>query len=34
MRARERAFRRFARDYGLVLPGVARPLWAEDVGDE
>lgn len=33
MRARERAFRRFARDYGLKLPSAPRPLWAEDVGD-
>ena len=33
MRARERAFRRFARDYGLKLPSAARPLWAEDVRD-
>ena len=34
MRARERAFRRFARDYRLTLPPVARPLWAEDVGED
>ena len=33
MRARERAFRKFARDYGLKLPAVARPLWAEDLGE-
>lgn len=33
MRARERAFRRFARDYGLQLPAATRPIWAEDVGD-
>lgn len=33
MRARERAFRRFARDYGLKLPAVNRPIWAEDVGE-
>jgi hypothetical protein len=33
MRARERAFRKFARDYGLKLPAVTRPIWAEDVGE-
>ncbi len=33
MRARDRAFRRFARDYRLKLPEPARPLWAEDVRD-
>lgn len=33
MRARERAFRRFTRDYRLKVPDVARPLWAEDVRD-
>ena len=32
MRARERAFRRFARDHRLREPEVARPLWAEDDG--
>lgn len=32
MRAREHAFRKFARDYGLKIPAVTRPLWAEDVG--
>jgi len=31
MKARDRAFRRFARDYRLPLPAIARPLWAEDV---
>lgn len=34
MRARERAFRRFARDYGLKIAAAPRPLWAEDVRDE
>ena len=34
MRARERAFRRFARDYRLKVPAAPRPLWAEDVSDE
>jgi hypothetical protein len=34
MRARERAFRKFARDYGLKAPRVARPLWAEDVRED
>ena len=34
MRARERAFRKFARDYGLKLPAVPRPLWAEDIGGD
>jgi hypothetical protein len=33
MRARDRAFRKFARDYRLKLPPVAKPLWAEDVRD-
>lgn len=33
MRARDRAFRRFARDYRLPIPQAPRPLWAEDVGD-
>lgn len=33
MKARDRAFRRFAREYGLPQPDVRRPLWAEDVGD-
>ena len=33
MRARERAFRRFARDYGLKVPSAPRPLWAEDIRD-
>ncbi|HUZ78920.1 MAG TPA: hypothetical protein VMV93_15165 [Chloroflexota bacterium] len=30
MRARDSAFRRFARAHGLALREVARPLWAED----
>ena len=30
MRARERAFRRFAREFRLKVPEPARPLWAED----
>jgi hypothetical protein len=34
IRARDRAFRKFARDYRLKLPAVSRPLWAEDVGGE
>jgi hypothetical protein len=34
MRARERAFRKFARDYRLKLPEPVRPLWAEDVGGD
>jgi hypothetical protein len=34
MRARDRAFRRFARDYGLKLQEAARPLWAEDIRGE
>ena len=34
MRARDRAFRRFARDYQLRLPEVSRPPWAEDVGGD
>lgn len=33
IRARERAFRRFAREYGINLPASVRPLWAEDVGE-
>jgi hypothetical protein len=33
MRARDRAFRRFARDYGVKVPSPPKPLWAEDVGD-
>ena len=33
MRARERAFRKFARDYRLKVPEVVRPLWAEDIRD-
>ncbi|MDE3076701.1 MAG: hypothetical protein KGJ86_14885 [Chloroflexota bacterium] len=33
MRAREHAFRRFARERGLKAKEVARPIWAEDVGD-
>ncbi|MDE3076289.1 MAG: hypothetical protein KGJ86_12750 [Chloroflexota bacterium] len=30
MRAREHAFRRYARDRGLKVKEVARPIWAED----
>jgi len=33
IKARERAFRKFAREYRLRLPDVPRPLWAEDVRD-
>lgn len=33
MRARERAFRKFARDYRLKVAEPPRPLWAEDVRD-
>ena len=33
MRARERAFRKFAREYRLKVPDVPKPLWAEDVRD-
>ena len=33
IRARSRAFRKFARDYRLKLPPTERPLWAEDVRD-
>ena len=33
IRARERAFRKFARDYRLNIPEPVRPLWAEDVRD-
>ena len=33
MRARERAFRKFARDYRLPQQESVRPLWAEDVRD-
>ena len=33
MRARQNAFRKFARDYGLALKEPPRPLWAEDVRD-
>ncbi len=33
IRARERAFRRFAREYRLQLPSPPRPLWAEDIGE-
>jgi len=32
MRPRERAFRKFARDYRLKVPEAPKPLWAEDVG--
>src|SRR5579862_1151287 len=33
IRDRERAFRKFARDYRLKLPEAPRPLWAEDISD-
>ena len=33
IRARDRAFRKCARDYRLKVPAVARPLWAEDTGE-
>ncbi|HEU0166513.1 MAG TPA: hypothetical protein VFS62_01965 [Chloroflexota bacterium] len=31
MRARERAFSKFAREHRLRVPDVVRPLWADDV---
>jgi len=34
MKARARAFRKFAHDYRLKLPATSRPLWAEDVGGD
>ncbi|MBV8083839.1 MAG: hypothetical protein JO247_03395 [Chloroflexi bacterium] len=33
MRARDRAYRKFAREYRLKVAEVVRPLWAEDVRD-
>ena len=33
MKARERIFRRYARDYRVKTPEVKRPLWAEDIRD-
>lgn len=33
MKARDRAFRKFARDYRLKVSEPPRPLWAEDIRD-
>ncbi len=33
IRGRSLAFHRFAREYGLKVKEVARPIWAEDVRD-